>query len=228
MKLDKIANPNLVPASSRFVASLPALGQETRNMLVLEVPGTDLATLKAAIDNTNYDDVEQLGANVYAFSANSWDDVEPLNGILTTPATNIFHFPNNMTLIPQEMFKDAFDNKTATIAIPVQILNINQRAFQSCRFGMVVFQSSVQSLTLGADAFQPKSGYEGAGDFVFGRRTYLINAGVFQRRGTIHLAANQDVQGWPSNAFLYCFDVQYKGASANAPWGAYRLNGKLV
>lgn len=228
MKLDKIANPNLVPAASRFVASLPALGEETRNMLVLEIPDTDLETLKAAIDGTHYDDVEQLEANVYAFSANSWDDVEPLGGILPTPATNIFHFPNNMSLIPQEMFKDAFDNKTATISIPAQILYINQRAFQGCRFGMVVIQSSVQSLTLGADAFQPKSGYEGAGDFNLGRRTYLINAGAFQRRGTIHLVANQDVQGWPANAFLYCFDVRYTGASAAAPWGALRLNGKLV
>lgn len=227
-KINNLNNPNLVPAASRFVASLPALGQETRKMLVLEIPGTDLATLKAAIDNTHYDDVEQLGADVYAFTANSWDDVEPLNGILTNPATNIFQFPNNMSVIPQEMFKDAFDNKTATIYIPINILNINQRAFQGCRFGIVVISSSVQSLTLGVDAFQPKTGYEGAGDFALGRRTYLINPGAFQRRGTIHLDANQDVQVWNAQTFLYCFDVHYTGASTAAPWGALRLNGKLV
>ena len=228
MKLDKIANPNLVPAASRFVASLPALGEETRNMLVLEIPDTDLETLKDAIDGTPYNDVEQLEANIYAFGANSWDDVEPLYKFLPTPVTNIFHFPQNMRLIQQEMFKDAFDNKTATIYIPAQILYINQRAFQGCRFGMVVIQSSVQSLTLGVDAFQPKSGYEGAGDFNLGRRTYLINDGAFQRRGTIHLVDNQDVQGWQAKTFLYCFDVRYTGASAAAPWGALRLNGQLV
>lgn len=227
-KINNLNNPNLVPAASRFVASLPALGEKTRNMLVLEIPDTDLETLKNAFDGSPYNDVEQLEANVYAFSANSWDDVEPLGKFLPTPATNIFHFPNNMSLIQQELFKDAFDNKTATIAIPAQILYINQRAFQGCRFGMVVIQSSVQSLTLGVDAFKPKSGYEGAGDIVLRRRTYLLNAGAFQRRGTIHLVDNQDVQGWPANAFLYCFDVRYEGTSAAAPWGALRLNGKLV
>lgn len=227
-KINNLNNPNLVPAASRFVASLPALGEETRNMLVLEIPDTDLETLKDAFDGTPYKEVVQLEANVYALSANSWDDVEPLGKFLPAPVTNIFHFPNNMSIIQQEMFKDAFDNKTATIAIPIQILHINQRAFQGCRFGMVVIASSVQSLTLGVDAFQPKSGYEGAGDFNLGRRTYLINDGAFQRRGTIHLVDNQDVKGWPAKAFLYCFDVRYEGASAAAPWGALRLNGKLV